>query len=138
MNSRWKNIIDRATFLALEEFLALPITKSDNHHFSFIFHKNRLLASGRNKIRKTHPEAARCGYKFETLHSELDAYLKIPYGMLSKKLVMVNIRLSGKSRKKGVPILRMAKPCSCCAKWLKQVGFKEIIFSTEKEFMLYE
>lgn len=132
------NLAERSSWLALEELLSLPVTDSDKHHFSFIFHKNRLVAAGRNKTRKTHPLAAVNKYHFETIHSELDAYLKIPYGMLSKKLVMINIRLSGKSRKRGIPILRMAKPCDCCGKWLKTVGFKKIIFSTEKEFMLYE
>lgn len=101
---------------------------TDKLHWSFISKRGKILSYGRN-CKKTHPLAKRYGYRYEAMHSELDAFLKLPKRIDFSELTMTNVRLSIRSLRCGFPILRMAKPCQCCMGWTSI--FKEIVFSTE-------
>ncbi len=70
--------------------LAIPRQKK---HVSLIFHKKNLISVGTNSF-KTHPQAKKIGYRFEEMHSELDAYTKVPREFKNKKLTLVNIRFN--------------------------------------------
>lgn len=99
-------------------------------HVSLVLHKNRIISIGRNYF-KTHPEAHRLGYLYNEMHSELDAYRKIPYYLKNKKLTLVNVRMNSNGE------LRMSKPCPVCSNWCVEIfdriyytdneGFKELV-----------
>jgi hypothetical protein len=68
---------DEDTILNFAYPLCLEIPRQKKH-ISLIFHKKKLLSIGRNCF-KTHPKAKEIGYAYEEMHSELDAYRKLPY-----------------------------------------------------------
>ena len=105
--------------------IAYPICLSiprQKKHVSLIFYKKNLLSIGTNSF-KTHPQAKKIGYRFEEMHSELDAYTKVPREFKNKKLTLVNIRFNKFKQ------LRMAKPCNLCSEWCKEI-FDEIWYTT--------
>jgi hypothetical protein len=93
-------------------------------HLSLIFHKNRLISVGCNRF-KTHPEAKKIGYPFEEMHSEFDAYRKVPRKLKGKKLHLLNIRFNKEGN------LRMAKPCELCLPWCME-AFESIKYTTDE------
>jgi hypothetical protein len=101
--------------------MAIPRQKK---HCSLVFHKNRLISVGCNRF-KTHPQAKKIGYQYEEMHSEFDAYRKVPKNLCGKKLHLVNIRFN----KEGE--LRMAKPCELCLPWCMTV-FQSIKYTTDE------
>ena len=82
-------LIDEYLEQAFPLCMELPRQKK---HLSFILHKNRIVATGRNFF-KTHPKAKVIGYAFDEMHSELDAYRKVPRNLRDKKLTLLNVRL---------------------------------------------
>lgn len=113
------NIIDIAYPLCLD----IPRQK---RHVSLVFHKKRLVSIGRNYF-KTHPKAFELGYLYNEMHSELDAYRKIPKRLKHKKLVLVNVRMNSNGE------LRMSKPCSVCSEWCVEV-FDKIYYTDNEGF----
>lgn len=99
--------------------LSIPRQKK---HVSMIFHKKQLISVGTNSF-KTHPEAKKLGYRYEEMHSELDAYTKISRLYKGKKLTLVNVRFN----KNGE--LRMSKPCTLCTAWCCEI-FHNIFYTT--------
>jgi hypothetical protein len=93
-------------------------------HVSLILYKKQIISVGTNSF-KTHPAAKQIGYRFEELHSELDAYTKVPKELRTKSLTLVNVRFN-KYRQ-----LRMAKPCSLCLDWCSEI-FTDIWFTTNE------
>ena len=77
---------------------------------------------------KTHPMAARHGYLFSEMHSELDAFLKV--GEPRKGLSLFNVRFNRFGQ------LRMARPCPRCMKWCID-SFDEIWYTTEDGIVLH-
>ena len=104
--------------LALPLCLEIPRQK---RHVSLIFVKNRLITYGTNDF-KTHPEAKKLGYLYNEMHSELDAFRKVPKNLRNKKLTLVNIRTNAYGK------LRMSRPCSVCEGWCVEV-FDKIFYS---------
>jgi hypothetical protein len=115
------SIIDSYLEQAFPLCMELPRQKK---HVSFILHKNRIVATGRNFF-KTHPKAKVIGYPFDEMHSELDAYRKVPYNLRDKKLTLLNVRFN------RFGDLRMAKPCELCLPWCKEI-FNEIHYTTDQ------
>jgi hypothetical protein len=103
--------IDNLLNFAYPLCLEIPRQKK---HLSLIFHKKKLLSIGRNCF-KTHPEAKKIGYPYEEMHSELDAYRKVPKYMRDKKLTLINIRMNADGE------LRMSRPCDVCCGWCVEV-----------------
>jgi hypothetical protein len=95
-------------------------------HISLIFNKNRLISTGANFF-KTHPRAQKLGYLYDEMHSELDAYRKVPRYERDKKLTLVNIRMNADGE------LRMSKPCSVCMGWCEEV-FDKIYYTDNEGF----
>lgn len=105
--------------------LAYPICLSiprQKKHASLIFHKKQLISFGTNSF-KTHPKAKEIGYRYEEMHSELDAYTKIPRLYKGEKLILVNVRFNKNGH------LRMSKPCELCAPWCCEI-FHNIFYTT--------
>jgi len=108
------------------EALALSYLPMVQHrskrHVSIIVHKNRPVSVGVNKT-KTHPQAHTYQYRFDEVHSELDAWLKVKNK--SKNYKLINFRFGHQNE------WRMARPCTLCMPWCKQI-FKEIYYTTHK------
>lgn len=111
--------------------------ETNHYHFPFFFQKNRILSVGFNRARKTHPLGKAGGYKFETIHSELDSYIRMDT-MDMRKIKLLNLRLSSDSLKYKGPVLRPSKPCVCCSSWLSNLGIKRIYFSDNNGIQLYD
>jgi hypothetical protein len=112
----------------------LVCNRGGSHHFSFILKSSKVLAVGVNQPEKTHVFAARYGYRFSSIHSELMAVNRLRHKTDFSKCRMVNIRLSSLSIKSRQPILRMSKPCLICQSWLSALNFKDIYYSTNNGF----
>lgn len=114
------------TFEEIKNFaypLCLEIPRQKKH-VSLVFHKNRIVSIGRNYF-KTHPQAKMRGYMYDEMHSELDAYRKIPRHLKNKKLTLVNIRMNADGE------LRMSKPCPVCSDWCIEIFDR--IYYTDNE-----
>jgi hypothetical protein len=112
-------ILDIAYPLCLE----IPRQK---RHVSLIFTKKKLISIGRNYF-KTHPKAHRLGYLYNEMHSELDAFRKVPRHHRDKKLTLINVRMNADGE------LRMSKPCPVCTGWCVEV-FDKIYYTDNEGF----
>jgi hypothetical protein len=99
-------------------------------HVSLIYHKNKLVSIGTN-VFKTHPLANKYGYIIGCVHSELDAFNKLPkkYKKDLRKLKLVNIRMNRFEQ------LRNSKPCKHCLPWCIEM-FDDIWYTTDTGFEL--
>lgn len=88
-------------------------------HVSIIISKGEIVSVGTNQY-KTHPIAKAIGYRYEEMHSELNALLKTNQ---RKNLHLYNFRYNRFGE------VRIAKPCCLCMPWCKAV-FKSIHFSS--------
>lgn len=100
--------------------LAVPRQKK---HVSLIFYKKQLISIGTNSF-KTHPKAKEIGYRYDEMHSELDAYTKISKKYKGKRLNLVNVRYNKYGQ------LRMSKPCGLCIPWCCEI-FNNIFYTTD-------
>jgi hypothetical protein len=105
---------------------ALEISRSQKHVSLILDKKGNMLSFGQNAAR-THPLAAQYGYRFNEVHSELDAYLKIPRSLRTSDLILVNYRFNRFGN------LRMSRPCSKCLPWCKAI-FRHIVYTTDEGF----
>jgi deoxycytidylate deaminase len=105
-------------------------------HFSFIFHKNRILSIGFNNPTKTHPKNKKIGFfnrKGEDIsdtvgvHSELSAILKLGEEDCSK-FTIINTRINRNNH------IDFSKPCAGCSSLLSQLNFKKIYYSTSNGY----
>ena len=80
-------LIDEYLEQAFPLCMELPRQKK---HLSFILHKNRIVATGRNFF-KTHPKAKVIGYAFDEMHSELDALLVASIKKALKDFIFVDL-----------------------------------------------
>ena len=108
----------------------LPIAKPlsmamerQKKHISLVIYKRKIISVGQN-IFKTHPNSLRLGYKYAEMHSELDAFRKIPKGLLDKKLILLNFRFNRFGN------FRNSKPCPICSKWCTE-SFHKIYYTTD-------
>jgi tRNA(Arg) A34 adenosine deaminase TadA len=103
----------------------IELTPHRCKHFSFACKKNEVYAVGWNQPFKTHPLAKKFGYKFNCIHSELHAILKLNVKPSElRKYTLVNVRLD----KQGE--VKMSKPCKVCQKLLGVFQFAEVYYST--------
>ncbi len=98
----------------------------DHHwkHVSFIIERTAIIAVGWNQPFKTHPVANKFGYRYNAIHSELHAILKLekPVNQLYKyKFVNIRIDKFGK--------LKQSRPCSKCQDMLRSFGVRQVEFS---------
>ena len=112
-----KDKLVKYTNIALPISLEIPRPKK---HVSVLVRKNEVVSVGTNNFR-THPLAKKLGYRFEEVHSELDALLR--YKGPKDNLKLLNFRFN---RFKD---MRMSKPCCKCLPWCVAL-FEEIWYST--------
>lgn len=103
--------------------LAREMLRENRTHFSFIIKKNKIVSIGEEQRAKTHPLARDFGYKYPTIHSELDAYIKVPKDKRDD-LILVNTRVSPTGK------LGMSRPCPYCLGWVLD-AFNEIWFTNQ-------
>ena len=106
----------------MEQFvpIAKPLSMAmdrQKKHISLVIHKRKIIAVGQN-IFKTHPDTFRLGYRCAEMHSELDAWRKIPKNMRGEKLILLNFRFNRFGN------FRNSKPCPVCAKWCEEAFYK--------------
>ena len=106
---------------------AMTIERSQKHISIVLDKKGKVLSFGRNGVR-THPEAAKKGYRFDEVHSELDAFLRLPRDKRGDKdLVLLNFRFNRFGE------LRISRPCPKCMPWCEAI-FGQIIYSMNDGF----
>ena len=110
-------------FIEVGKEHCLNIERSKKH-CSLIIHKNRIVSVGVNGMGKTHPKAKKIGYRYDEVHSELDALLRCKE---RKNLELVNFRFNrfGDSR--------LSHPCSLCCPWCKLM-FDKIYYTTREGY----
>lgn len=92
-------------------------------HVSLIVVRNRIISIGTNQ-HKSHPRARQIGYRYDEVHSELDALIRCKE---RKNLELVNFRFNRFGE------MRISRPCDLCAPWCKMM-FDRIYFSTRTGF----
>tara|TARA_R100001082_G_scaffold81061_1_gene48051 strand:+ start:3698 stop:4084 length:387 start_codon:yes stop_codon:yes gene_type:complete len=105
--------------------VAFPVSQEiqrSKKHVSLIVRKNEIVSVGTNNFR-THPMAKKFGYRFEEVHSELDALLR--YRGPKDNLTLVNFRYN------RFGDMRISKPCSKCLPWCVSL-FDNIWHSTNE------
>jgi hypothetical protein len=93
-------------------------------HISLVIYKRKVIAVGQN-VFKTHPDTMRLGYRCGDMHSELDAFRKIPKSLRSEKLILLNFRFN------RFGDFRNSKPCPVCKKWCSEI-FHKIYYTTDE------
>jgi deoxycytidylate deaminase len=93
-------------------------------HISFACRRTTVHSVGFNKPFKSHPIAYQFGYKFNSIHSELDCIIKLDVRPTQLcQYTLVNIRLDKQGR------VRLSKPCKVCQRLLAAFRFKEVFYS---------
>ena len=101
------------------------IVAQERTHFSFILRKNKVIATGEERRGKTHPLAAKYGYKYPTIHSELDAFRQLHKADIRDSLILVNTRIS------TTGVVGMSRPCKYCIGWVTKI-FDEIWYTNSE------
>jgi len=109
-----QNVIDN--YLSIAKPLSMAMERQKKH-ISLIVHKRKIIAVGQN-IFKTHPDSLRLGYRCAEMHSELDAFRKIPKTLRGEKLILINFRFNRFGH------FRNSKPCPVCKKWCSEIFHK--------------
>ena len=103
--------------------VARPVTLANprpKKHTSLIIRKGNIVSIGTNQ-NKTHPLAKKYGYRYNEVHSELDALLR--YKGPKDNLKLINYRFN------RFGDMRMSKPCCVCLPWCGVI-FNDIWYST--------
>lgn len=96
-----------------------PLTRT---HYSIILRDGLIVGIGKENRKKTHPLAAKKGYKYPTIHSELAALIDLGKTVNPKDCALINFRLTPSG------VIGMAKPCKYCLGWCCET-FKEIWYT---------
>ena len=121
VENRLQKYVDMALPISLE------VPRSKKHVSLITTRKGAVLAYGTNQFR-THPLAKQYGYRYDEVHSELDALLKLPKGADRNDLVLLNFRFN------RFGDMRISKPCCLCLPWCQAV-FSDIFYSTDEGIM---
>ena len=115
-----ENVIEN--FVPIAKPLSMAMERQKKH-ISLIIHKRKIIAVGQ-KVFKTHPDTVRLGYRCADMHSELDAFRKVPKSLRGEKLTLLNFRFN------RFGDFRNSKPCPVCAKWCGEI-FHKIYYTTD-------
>lgn len=105
-------------------FLSLPIGR--NKHFSFLMKRRNIVGFGYNKSYTTHPIANKYGYRFASIHSELDCILSFngpPRDLAQYTLVNIRFLKNGS--------VGLSKPCPICQLLLSNFGITHILYTNK-------
>ena len=89
-------------------------------HVSLVVRNGVVESVGVNQF-KTHPLAKKYGYRYDEVHSELDALIR--YRGPKDGLTLLNFRFNRFGE------MRMSKPCCLCLPWCEAV-FDQIFYTT--------
>ena len=117
------------TYVPIAKPLSMAMQRQKKH-ISIVLYKREIISIGQNEY-KTHPQSIKLGYKYPEMHSELDAFRKIPRSLRDKKLVLLNFRFNRFGN------YRNAKPCHICSKWCKDI-FHDIYYTTDNGIICLE
>jgi len=109
--------IEKYTEAAMEVALEIERRKK---HVSLVVRNGVVESVGVNQF-KTHPLAKKYGYRYDEVHSELDALIR--YRGPKDGLTLLNFRFNRFGE------MRMSKPCKLCMPWC-DVVFDEIFYTT--------
>lgn len=111
------------------------ISDFHNQHIGcVVVYKNKILSAGCNS-EKTHPIQRKYNsYRFDIhqeynpdcIHAEIQALIPISRMNIDMSKVKVFVYRKMKSRESG-----MARPCASCMAYIKRLGIKTIIYSTD-------
>jgi deoxycytidylate deaminase len=90
--------------------------------------KGRIAGVGFNKPTKTHPKS---GNEYKTIHAEFDAIIGLARSELAGATVYVY-----RQYKDGSPAL--SKPCACCEAMLREVGIKNVYYTSSNGYDVLE
>lgn len=110
------------TYMPIAKPLSMAMERQKKH-ISIVIYKKQIISIGQN-IFKTHPDTFKLGYRTPDMHSELDAFRKIPKNYLDKKLILLNFRFNRFGE------FRNSKPCCVCEKWCQNL-FHKIYYTTD-------
>jgi len=103
-----------------------------HQHVSFFCKRNAILSVGVNRPYTTHPISKRFGHRYDSIHSELDAFMSFKHRYHDPdwgSIILFNVK-TGPNK-----MIKLAEPCDCCKNWLRTVGVKNIKYTThEGEF----
>ena len=129
-------IFQKAHQISLELFSKSIKDPGHQHHYSFLFIRNKLISVGTNDY-QLNKKALYFANRYNipqkkswpTLHSEIDAISRL-WGRhnVDKKLRLVNVRLLKGGR------LANSKPCKDCQEVLDALGLTDIFWSIEDGF----
>jgi hypothetical protein len=107
--------------------LHLVDSRQHQRHFSFIVKRNKILSFGVNKGFKTTPLAVRFGWRFDSIHSEVDAVKRFPYAPAELSgCKLYNLRINRSNE------LALARPCSGCLHFLSGFAWDKIMYSNSQ------
>lgn len=123
IHSRLSRIFCYACAIAEEEHGPGGRAGTKFRHAATLFHRGRIVASGINSLRKTHPLLIKYT-KFPYIHAEQAAIFAAGLD-LSRGCDIMVVRLKAD----GSPTL--SKPCAVCASVMQDVGIRRVFYSTE-------
>lgn len=88
----------------------VPSIDKKHKHISFIIYRDTIVSIGINN-NKTSTKSFHLGYRYSDMHSELDAWIKVPKNMRNLDLNICNFRMNNSEQ------LRDSKPCKICTSW---------------------
>lgn len=112
-SSKFKKMHHIAKEVALEN-------ERQKKHVSLILVRNRIISIGTNH-HKSHPMAKRIGYRYDEVHSELDALIRCKE---RKNLELINFRFNRFGE------MRISRPCTLCIPWCKMI-FDKIYYTSD-------
>jgi len=110
------------TYVPIAKPLSMAMARQKKH-ISLVIYKKKLIAVGQN-VFKTHPDTFRLGYRCAEMHSELDAWRKVPKNLRGEKLTLLNFRFNRFGN------FRNSKPCPICEKWCAE-AFHKIYYTDD-------
>lgn len=104
------------------------IHNADKHrHVSFILYKSNIISIGYSQSHKTDPLANKYGYRFNSIHSELQAIKRFPFPPSKlTRCTIVNVRVMANGN------FGMSKPCINCQKLLKDFGLRTVYYTNRQ------
>lgn len=108
--------------------LAIRMANKSTSRFrlgAVLFHRNQVISTGYNCMKKTHPLQQKFSRKEITLglHAEIHACLGVSVSDLIRSEIYVARILRNGS-------LALAKPCQVCQKFLEDVGISKVTYTT--------
>jgi hypothetical protein len=113
-------------------YKACTFERGRTFHVSYIVRRNKILATGFNDEYKSATISRKYGAPTESLHSEMDAFIKYSrlYGIDALEacthLNLYNVRIDRLGR------IRIARPCGACQRLIRYMDFNRVFYTTNE------